>query len=499
MEENKISEQLIKKIARGGMIILFGGIIGKIIHFGLHILLGRGLGAGPYGLYVLGLSIFSIAYSISTLGLHQGVVRFTAIHKGKGDKAQIKGTLISALSISLLFSIFVSILLFIFSQSIALKIFNKPELTFIVRVFSISIPFHVLMIIVSSFARGLHKMKYSTGLINVFHPGVNIFLVGIAFLIGFKLNGALFALLISTVLSALLGLYLLRKIFPEIMSSLQSIYQTRKLLRFSLPLLTAGIALLFMSQTDRLMLGWLSTSTDVGIYNAASVIALQITLVVSALAFSFSPIIADLYNRKKTKEMKKLFQTTARWGIILSLPIALVIMIFSKNILLLFGSQFTDGWQILTALSIAYLIVASRGLTTSVLIMSGKQNLELLNTLIMVGINIPLNYWGIKLFGAFGASVATAICISLLSIIRLLEIKFLLKMQPYSVKCLKPLFAGLIIFFVGLLVSTNASAGSIWVIYGCGLMLLYGGILYLLGIEKEDLVIIRAIKNKLWK
>ena len=497
MEKNKISEQLIKKLAKGGIIIFIGSIIGKIIHFGLHVLLGRVLGVGTYGLYALGFSITGVVRSVSSLGLHQGIVRFGALYKGEKDDAQVKGTLISSLVTSLLFGIFVSVLMFVFSEVIALRIFNKPDLSIVIKVFSISLPFHILMTMSSYTARAFHKMQYDAGLMNIFHPFVNIFFVGLAFLLGFKLNGALFGFLIATILSAFFGLYFIWRIFPEIVSSLQPIYQIRKLLRFSLPLLVTGIAALFLSQTDRLMLGWLSTSREVGIYNAAVVVALQIMLIVNALTASFSPMIADLYNRGRMKEIKTLFQATARWGITLSLPLALVIICCSKNILMLFGSEFSYGWPVLVILSLAQLIIVSRGLTVSMLIMTGRQDIELFNTLAMASLNIALNYWLIKLYGAFGASIATAVSISLLGIVRLLEVKLLLGMQPYTLKCLKPLLAGLIISLIWLLLIVHSDMGLIWIVYACGLTLVYGGILYLLGIEKEDLMIIGTIKSRL--
>jgi len=498
MEENKaLRQQLIKKLAKGGIIIFIGNIIGKILHFGLHILLGRVLGPGIYGLYALGFSISGVVREVSSLGLHQGIVRFGALYKGEGDKARLKGTLISALVISLLSSILVSVLLFFFSQFIAVRMFNKPDLVSVIKILSISIPFYVLMTMSAYTARAFHKMEYAAGLVGIFHPIVNAFLVGLAFWLGFKLNGALFGFLFSTVLSALLGFYFIWKIFPDIISPLNPTYETRKLLRFSLPLLITGIALLFMTQTDRLMLGWLASSKDVGIYNAAAVVALQIMLIMNALTASFSPMISDLYNRGKMGEVRKLFQITARWGIILSLPLALVIILFSKNILAFFGSDFTYGWSALVTLSFAQLIVASRGLTVSMLIMSGKQNVELFNTLALAGLNILLNFWLIELYGIFGAAVATTVSIGLLSIVRLLEVKLLLGMQPYTVKCLKPIFAGSIILMIWLFTGMYDSIGLIWIGYIGILGVLYIVILYLLGFEKEELVIIKTVKSKL--
>ena len=494
-------DRLTKQVARGGGIVAIGSVIGKICNFALQLLLGRVLGTGAYGLYALGFSVTSIASSISSLGLQNGIVRFVSIYRGEGDKARIKGTLVLALTISLISSIIVAGLLFVFSRPISIRIFNKPDLVSVLRIFALSLPFYVLMTMTSFSARAFLKMGHAVVITAVSRPITNILLVGLAFLLGFRLRGAIYGFLASCILSALLGLYFLYRIFPEISTSLQYKPETRKLLLFSLPVLISGIATAFLFQVDRLMLGWLGTSSEVGIYNAAATISVQMGVITQALSTISSPMIADLHNRGRKKELKHVFQTTTRWGFISSIPLFLVFVLFSNNLMLLFGPAFSRGAFALVLLSSATFIMAVRGPTVALLIMSGKQKLELLNTLALMSLNIVLNFWFIRLWGLIGAAIATATSIGLLSIVRLLEVKSLLGMQPYNHKYIKPLLSGVIVLLIYLFVHLahlDSGTGLMWMIYAGILLLVYGGLVCAFGLEKEDVAIMAAIKRKLF-
>ena len=103
VEESVVSRQLTKKVAEGGGIVLAGSIVGKTANLMLQIILGRVLKARDYGLYSLGFTISTFGILISSLGLPNGIVRFGSLYKGEGDKARIKGLLIAALAISLVF------------------------------------------------------------------------------------------------------------------------------------------------------------------------------------------------------------------------------------------------------------------------------------------------------------------------------------------------------------------------------------------------------------
>ena len=298
------SDQLIKKAAKGGGIAFVGNVIDKGLRFPLEILLARVLGAGGYGSYSLGYGLTMIGSKISMMGLSSGIVRFAALYKGVGDIKRVKGTLSSAFIISILSSIAVGGLMFLFARPLS-ELFNIPELVTVLRIFALAFPFYVVTIMAGNAARAFQAISYEVVVTNICRPLAN---VAIVFLLGFRLFGAVYGFLISSAISALFGLYLLKRIFPDIVSELKPSYEFWKLLRFSLPVLFIGFSFVLLNQTDRIMLGYFKASKDLGIYSAAAIISQQAGLITYSFSCIFCPIISDLYNRNEFKQLEKLYK-----------------------------------------------------------------------------------------------------------------------------------------------------------------------------------------------
>lgn len=494
-------EDLTKQIAKGGGIAFIGSVIAKVATFGLHILLGRVLGPGGYGLYALGVSVAGIAQSIASLGLGQGVVRFCAIYRGKGDNARVKGTILSALIISTISSMSVGVILFALSSIIAQRFFHKPELTWVLRIFALAIPFYVLMGITTSFAQSFRRIEYQQGVQNIFRPLVNLLAVSLAFLLGFRLAGAVYGFLFSGIVSAGLGFYFLRKIFPEFTSISRRIYQGCELLRFSIPMLLIGISYFLLTYTDRIMLGYFKKASDIGIYNAASVISSQLTLFLSAFIAIFSPMVSDLYNRGDLKRLEKLFTVVTRWVLTLTFPLFITLAIFSRDVMLIFGPEFGIGWKVVILLGVAQLINVGTGPVGVILQMTGKQDIDFANGIVLLFSNIGLNIWLIPTYGILGAAIATAISLILIHTLRLIEVIKILKMFPYDKHCVKPIIAGAATLFAGMILKINflTSPHLNLILAGVtSLLIIYFGVLLAIGLDQRDKMVLSAIKAKIF-
>jgi O-antigen/teichoic acid export membrane protein len=497
-DQIEYAEYITKKVAKGGGIVLVGSTIGRVINFFSSLLLGRVLGAEYYGLYALGISIINISKQISMLGLPTGLVRFGSIYKGRGELDKLKGSIISAYTISIAASLSATVIMLILAGPISIKIYSKPELSSVIKILALSLPFYAIVLITASIGRAFHKLQYDSFLTGISLPFLNIVFISSAFLLGFRLKGAICALVLSVILSAFLGVLLLKKIYPEFFLDGERAHEARRLVRFSVPVFLEGFSALLLIETDILMLGHFGILSDVGIYNAASKSSIQIAFIMSAVVASFAPIIADLYSKKRLADLKKLFRTTTRWIFSLTLPLGLLLVLFSKNIMSLFGSEFTSGSMFLIILAIAQLVDISTGSVKTILQMSGRQDLDLINGLTMVLLNVILNIWLIKKYGALGAALATTISICLINLVRIVEVNIIFRMNPYDKKYIKPIISGIIMIFFWFLVNRHIELhGIIWVAKAFCLSLSYMLTLFLLGLEKEDKIVLKAIKKRI--
>jgi len=487
-------EHLTRQMAKGGAIAFGGSLIGKMLGFGFSIMLGRVLGASGYGLYALGMSITGIAQSIAPLGLNQGVIRFCSIYKGKEDKTKVKGTFLSAIGISGAFSILVTFILFFSSDRIASSFFNESSLSWILKIFALSIPFSVITSIMASFTQSFKRIDYQQG-ISILRQLFNIILVGIAFIIGFRLKGAVYGFLIAGMLATIIALYFTYKIFPEILLTLRPNFNEFKgLLGFSLPMVFVSLLYFLMLKTDRIMLGIFRDVRDVGIYSAAANITLQLSIIHTALVTIFMPIIADIYNRQAFSEVKKLYNSIKRWSSYGTACIILPVIFYPKIFMSIYGNEFLDGCKVLILLSLVYIVGAITGPTGALLQMTGKQNIEFLNGFLIIISNILFNYFLIPIYGYLGAAVATLLAISFLNVIQVLEIHRFFKFHPFDFVHIKFISIIVIVFIVSIIINIFISLDLklLFFLLIMSLFITYG----YKNLNKEDKTLWKGIKRK---
>jgi len=165
-EESYLNESL-RKIAKGAGFVLIGTLVGRAFGYGSRLIIAR-LGADDYGLVALGFAVMSIAATPSLVGIQNGIVRYVSFYKGKEDKGRIKGTIISATKITLPLSLFLAFILFWYASWITIHVFHDVNLTPILRIFSIGIPFSVLASNLLSATVGFQDMRYKMFMHNTY-------------------------------------------------------------------------------------------------------------------------------------------------------------------------------------------------------------------------------------------------------------------------------------------------------------------------------------------
>ena len=491
-------DRLTKQIAKGGGIAFAGQIAGRFFTLLLQILLTRVLGTVSYGLYALGFTVLGITQTISLFGLQNGVVRFGAMYRGEGDRARLKGTLLLALGMSFGLALVVAIALYFLAGVIAKGVFHEPSLASPLRAFAFALPFYTFVTISAFSARAFRRIDYDVAVSQFFRPLATLIAVGGSFLLGFRLMGAVYGFLFSTVIAAGLGLYLLYRLFPDIASGVRARWEPKTLLLYSGTVLLAGMSGLLLKRTDRIMLGILSSAKSVGIYSAAANLAIQAALFLTSFNAIFSPIISDLFHRGRMRELEALFKTTTKWIFTLTLPVVLILVLFARPIMRVFGPGFSSGATVLITLAIAQVVNASVGSVGFVLTMTGRHKIALINSLALGGLNVLLNLLLIPPYGVLGAAIATGISIALINVTKLIEVYWLYKLHPYKASYWKPMVAGAVAvaFCFGLRKFVEFTGwlqvGEV-VLFGA----VYGAAILILGLEVEDRIIVGAIKRRL--
>lgn len=497
----RVYDQEITDIAKGAGIVFFGTIIGTGLKFLFEVIVARNLGTELFGLFFLGLAFLKVGEIISTLGLHRGVLRYIALFRGEGDKRRTKGTIIFALRIAVLIGLVICILIIFLAGFASINIFKKAELTPVLKMFAVVIPFTTLTTILVFSTQGFKIMKYRVYVREIFEPTIRIIGVVLIFLLGYKLYGVIFVFNISVAIGFFLAFYYLKKTFPDLThKNIDSIFESKKILGFSWPLLLADFFGLIVIWMNILMIGYFKDSQEVGIYSAAHRTALLVQVILLSFNAIFAPIIADLYNKNESRKLERLFKIVTKWILSLSLPICLLMILLAPEILSLFGKDFIVGAVCLIILSLSQLVNSIFGSSGFLIMMSGKSRINLFNNMAAATLNICLNLLLIPQHGIIGAAVSLLITVTATNMIRFIEVYLLFKFHPFKVDFYKPLLAVGGSLILSCLVKRYLVQSNnpilIMLAVSAVFFVIYVLILFVLGIEEEDKIVLDKIRTK---
>ena len=130
----------LKRITKGAVIIFVGMIIGRALGYFSQIFIARFFGAESYGLFSLASAVLGIVIIIVLLGMPIALSRFIPYYKGKKDPGRIKGTVYSSFKIVIPIVTIASVIIFLFSNDIAIHVFNEPGFAPLLKIFTIVFP-----------------------------------------------------------------------------------------------------------------------------------------------------------------------------------------------------------------------------------------------------------------------------------------------------------------------------------------------------------------------
>jgi O-antigen/teichoic acid export membrane protein len=486
------------KIASGAGIVFIGSLFAKVLGYFYVLILAR-LGSYKYGLFNIGFGVFTIISLISLLGLDAGVLRYVSFYKAKNDKSKIKGAIISSLQISLTLSLLLSSIIFIFASKIA-NIFHDDQLIIILKILIIGVPFFVLGSIFINALRAFHKIGYAVGTREVIEKIVNVLITLLLLYIGLGLFGAALAYVVAMFSTFILTFYLLEKKVFSIFNNIRISYYRNEILKYSLPLLFTSFFFMIIRWVTTFILGYLENASYVGMYNVALSTADLMYLVPIALTTLSFPIMTERYSKNKSKDLKYIFNTTTKWVFLIALPIYLIFLFFSKNILgIMFGNEYSNGALTLSILASGYIIYSLSKTASDILSVAKKNEIIFYVTLAAAIINVILNFILIPRFNLMGAAISTSIAFIIMGVLFFYYAYKISGAQPIKFVYLKTSIIGFVSIFVIYKLSKIINL-SIYKFFSILLLFLviYLFLLYIFRcLDDEDILVIKSWFNKI--
>jgi len=499
-DQNELAHQAeIGKMAKGTAFIASGDILGNLLLYATSILITRTIGAQLFGLFFLGTIIIFVGAMISRLGLDYAVMRFVALYKGTGDLPRLRGVIRSSIYFTFIASGVVAIIIYFTSPWLAVHIFKKADLTPVLQNLAISLPFFNAINLIVNIFLGFIKPKYKVVIDNFIHPMVKLILISLLFLLGVRLSGVIWATVLTAIISTISCFWILFKQFPELKDN-HVIIEQSKLISFAMPIYGESLLNYIIYWIDILLLGYFASSAAVGIFG----IIIRLTMVLVFIQYSFnaifSPMISEFFGRDEKHKIESLFKLQTRWSVTVTLPLLLLIILFPDQIMQVFGENFQEGALALIVMSVGRFFDAAIGTCGMMLMMVGKPKVNTINSLIILIIKVVLNLLLIPKFGLLGAAISCSSTVVLLNLMRVIEVYYLLKIHPYNIKFIKPIFSALLsllgIVMFKMIFNFSQFTMLLVLLTAAIFLLCYFVMLYLFKLDEEDKFLFRWLYEK---
>lgn len=460
----------VKKLAGETVIYGMGSILPKVLNFLLLApYLTRILDQENYGIHGILYAYVALLISIYTLRLETAYFRFATSGDHKDNAYE------SAFTIVLIFSIFVSAIIFVNAEFLAAFI-TKVEDARYIRWFSIillldacsSLPFAKLRL------ENRPILFSAIKVINVLIAAVMIFLYLSIFprmesqqlLSGFPFyyspGRELDYVFLSNLVASLAVLILLIPQLRKVKLTIDKVL-LKKMLKYSLPLIIVGVAGAINQVFDRVFISKLIEGANgiasSGIYNGAAKVAVVMSLFATAFNYAAEPFFFKSY---KDKDSTVLYAHILKAFVIAGCFVFLGICLFLDQAKYLIGDGYWEGMNIVPVLLMAYLFL---GIYYNISIWYKLKDKTFMGAVISIAgaiITIVANILLIPTIGAIGAAWSALICFILMCAMAYFTGKRNLEI-PYDIKNIFIyIFGAVILYYFGLKV--DGLGINIWLI-----------------------------------
>ncbi len=346
--------------------------VGVACGFALHVILSRTLGPEGAGLFYLGLTLMMAGAAIGKFGLDTALMRFAGSAAEQGDMATVRGLFVQASLLSALLSLAMGALLLVGSGWLAEAVFDNAALQPVLALMALGLVPYSLIWVQSGVLKAVDRSVAATWVESALLPLMMALAIGglawLNLLTPARAAGCQAG--ISLVVWLLGGL-----IFRRGPGARGDGHRRpwRHLISAALPLALIDSMNFLLAWAIIPILGAVAPESEVGIFNAAHRLSIQLSIVLVVFGGIMGPRFAASHARG---DLATLEQQAARTTALMSLaavPAALVFLGWPGIVGLIFGADFAAGGTILQILAIGQVYNLVSGPAGYVLVMTGHQ------------------------------------------------------------------------------------------------------------------------------
>jgi O-antigen/teichoic acid export membrane protein len=434
------------QIAGGASIVMVGGVAERGVRMVITWLLSNVLGTAGFGVYSFVVTVVSMSQALVPLGADVALTMFGARYLRSQEHGRLKAVLLTSLGMVLLTGPMATFGLWMAIHH-GLVLQGQVAAGKALMLASGAVGLGAALAVVMG---GLIARKDMVGQAWVQQLGLPLCtLLGVLVVIGADagLDGVILAFVLAHLMALLAGLVRFWSHFGPLLRqhSVHPEWELGSLLRYALPQTFARVLYRANLWIDIVMLTYLATMADVGIYRVSVALAMLGALPVMASTTMFGPVVAGLVYSGELKKLDALLRIVTRWLIVVAAPLYITVLVLPDIVLSIFDPAYQAGAVALGVLMLGQAIYVACAPAGACLTMAGYSKTNLLNGVLAVSLNIALNMRLIPDYGILGAAYASTIALSFWSLLRVVEVRFLLKCSPWSIGAAMVMVVSLIV------------------------------------------------------
>ena len=442
-----------KRLTTQTIIYGLGDAVIKAISFFLIPLYTRLLTKDQVGDIALLNYVELILVLVLSFGLNSAVLKVFHDYKS-GNEAQKVFSTAATFCGSVAF--LVLLILFFNLDHFSCLIFRSTEQSLYLKYVLGAAFFNVFRLLALSFYRTYEKpVLYSV--LNLIHF---LTLVGLNILHVFVLDQAILGVVKSSFYTSIL---LFTIVFFTIFRRTGFSFRSEiflKLMRFGFPLVPGTIANWVLTISDRYLLNWFSTASEVGLYDIAYKFGMIINMIlVMPFRTAWLPFVFSI---QKREEANKIYSGALTYFLLIAVFLFLLISSFAREITIIVStSEYLPGVKAVPFIALAYVFFGLYYIVDIGILLKVKTIYYTIITGIGALVNIGLNILFMPKFGMMAAAVNT-----LIAYILLFVLMYWISGKFYTIKyeknrILKIIFIGTILFVFSNIISVDSMVFSI--------------------------------------
>ena len=390
--------------------VLFLRGSGVVLLFLFTMFLTNYYSAELVGKYDFVRSTIMILSGVSLIGTNQAIIYYSGFLKSKNSLESIKNIYVKMLMMTTALCLLFILGYAMLPEEVINELFNKQEAHSLILKSIAALFFYTTTMLNIDTFRALNKTISSELYRNIFRY-TPIFIFSIILYYTQNQEWLIEAFLASFLLLSLTTLIQVGLLFKKLNLPKNNDYNFsyHQIFARSYPMALSAIAYFIMQSVDIIILTAYEGFESIAYYSVAVKLATVTALALMSVNIVVAPKIAEIYSTNDFEKLNKLINDSARIIFVISIPVLIILFVFSDFMLGLFGENYVLAREALLLLLGGQFFSSLCGPGAVYLNMTGKQ--KKLNTILILGlgINVILNLVLIPAYGIEGAAVATLI------------------------------------------------------------------------------------------